>query len=188
MPVLAREPDLFPDDLLDRPQVGRQEHATWWALYTRSRHEKKLMRRIVPLGVPFYCPLVERRARLKNGRIRRSYLPLFSNYVFVYGDESHRRTAQETGCVSRWLAAPDPEALTQDLRRIRQLIETGEPVTPEAQLEPGMRVRVRSGVFAGFEGVVIRRRNETRLLVAVHFLQQGASVLLEDCQLERLTC
>jgi transcriptional antiterminator RfaH len=49
-----------------------------------------------------------------------------------------------------------------------------------------MRVRVRSGAFADFEGTIIRRAGETRLLVAVDFLQQGASVQLDDCQLERV--
>jgi hypothetical protein len=34
--------------------------------------------------------------------------------------------------------------------------------------------------------MVIRRANETRLLVAVNFLQRGASVLVDDCQLEQL--
>jgi hypothetical protein len=49
-----------------------------------------------------------------------------------------------------------------------------------------MHVVVRSGMFKGVEGVVIRREGKTRLLVAVNFLEQGASVLLEDCQFERL--
>jgi transcription antitermination factor NusG len=184
MPTLPRELDLFPDDLLDRPKFAHNGDGTWWALYCRSRQEKKLMRRLGPLGVPFYGPLVPRRYRLPSGRIRTSYIPLFPNYVFVYGDASHRRTAQETGCVSRWLDVSDPVKLTDDLRRVRHLIRVGEPVTPEAKLGKGMRVRVRSGPFAGFEGFVIRREKETRLLVAVRFLQRGASVLLEDCQLE----
>ena len=65
-------------------------------------------------------------------------------------------------------------------------IACGEPLTPEARLDAGRPVRVRSGAFLGMEGVVIRRANETRLLVAVNFLQRGASVLLDDCQVEPL--
>ena len=33
MPILAREPDLYPDDLFDRPELGLEQAATWWALY-----------------------------------------------------------------------------------------------------------------------------------------------------------
>ncbi|NQT12752.1 MAG: antitermination protein NusG, partial [Planctomycetes bacterium] len=54
------------------------------------------------------------------------------------------------------------------------------------RLKPGMRVRVRSGSLENLEGVVIRREGRERLLVAVAFLQQGASVSIEDVQLERI--
>jgi len=73
-----------------------------------------------------------------------------------------------------------------DLDQIQRLIETGEPLSPESLLVPGDVVRVKNGSFAGFEGTVVHRQNETRLLVAVNFMQQGASVLLQDCQLEYL--
>ena len=78
----------------------------------------------------------------------------------------------------------DSRQLAKDLRLIRRLIEIGRPLTPEARLVQGDRVRVKTGVFAGFDGVVIRRDKETRLLVAVNFTRQGASVVLDDCQLE----
>jgi transcriptional antiterminator RfaH len=186
MPTLKYEPDLYPDDLLEREDLGQQSDVIWWLLYCMSRQEKKLMRRLCSLRVSFYSPLIAKRSRLGSGRTRTAYLPLFSNYVFLYGTDSQRRTAQETGCVSRWIAVPDSADLTRDLRRVRQLIETGAPITPEARLEPGMRVVVRSGTLRGMEGVVIRREGKRRLLVAVNFLEQGASVSLEDHQFERL--
>ena len=40
--------------------------------------------------------------------------------------------------------------------------------------------------MAGLEGVVVKRRGKDWLLVAVQFLQQGASVMLEDFQVEPL--
>jgi len=43
---------------------------------------------------------------------------------------------------------------------------------------------VKAGPFAGLEGTVVVRRGETRLLVAVNFLQQGASVEIDDFVLE----
>jgi transcriptional antiterminator RfaH len=76
--------------------------------------------------------------------------------------------------------------LTRDLRRVHQLIEAGAPLTPEARLEAGARVRVRSGPLAGIEGVVIKRAGVARLQIAVNFLQQGASLQLEDHEVERL--
>ena len=36
----------------------------------------------------------------------------------------------------------------------------------------------------GLEGTILSRRGDCRLLVAVNFLQQGASVAIDDCMLE----
>jgi transcriptional antiterminator RfaH len=186
MPILAPEPDLFPTDLLDRPEVGQEAERTWWAMYCRPQHEKQLMRRLRPLGIPYYAPLVPKRCRSQAARVRVAYVPLFTGYVFMYGDNSHRYAALTTSCVSRSLVVPDALRLVEDLRSIHRLIASGAPLTVEARLQPGTRVRIRSGSFMGLEGVIIRRDRRMRLLVAVNFLQQGASVLLDECQLESL--
>ncbi|MGC3968222.1 MAG: hypothetical protein QM775_12880 [Pirellulales bacterium] len=106
--------------------------------------------------------------------------------MFVYGDDETRRTALTTNCVSRCLEVADGVALTHDLRNLRGLIAGGAAVTLEAKIEAGTRVRIRSGPFRDLEGIVIQRRGTTRLLVAVRFLQQGASVELGDYEVERI--
>jgi len=188
MPTLAAEIDIFPSDLLDREEWTHDaEDRCWWALYTRSRREKELMRRLRALEIPFYGPTIERRGRSPQGRVRTSFIPLFSNYVFLYGNASERYKALTTNCVSRDLSVIDGAQLAFDLRQLHQMIESGAPVVPESRLEAGVAVRVRSGPLAGHEGIVLRRRGETRLLVAVRFLQQGASVQIDECDLERLS-
>lgn len=186
MPILSLETSLFPEGLLDRPELGSQPDERWWALYSLPRHEKQLMRKLHALEASFYAPLVPKRSRSPQGRVRVSHVPLFSGYVFLYGDATRRHTALTTNCVSRCLEVSDGVELTNDLRRIRRMIEVGQPLTPEARIEPGRLVRIRSGALMGMEGIVIRRANETRLMVAVNFLQRGASVLLDDCQVEAL--
>ncbi|HEX4132694.1 MAG TPA: transcription termination/antitermination NusG family protein [Pirellulales bacterium] len=185
MPILAHETELHPRDLFDRAEA-RPSLDRWWVLYTLSRHEKQLMRRLLLDGIAFYCPLVPKRNRSPSGRVRTSQLPLFTNYVFMLGGEDERRAALETRCVSRTLLAPDQPQLTADLRQIHRLIGIGVPLTPEGRLQAGTPVRVKTGAFRGFEGVIERRQGRAHLLVAVNFLQQGASVLLDDCQVERL--
>ena len=187
MPILERETDLYPDHLLDRAEDLRSDNARWWAIYTLSRMEKQLMRRLARMEVPFYGPMIDQRKRSPSGRIRTSYIPLFSNYVFVLGDETCRYKALTTNCVSRVLDVADADGLLHDLRAIRRLVDTGALVTPEARLETGMVVRVRTGVFAGHEGTILRRHGGTRLMIALDFLQQGASVELEDCEVERIS-
>jgi transcriptional antiterminator RfaH len=195
MPILPHESDIFPAALLDQPAALGDVAAVrdgldlatpgpWWAMYTMSRREKELMRRLRAAEVAHYAPLVAKRTRSPAGRTRESFVPLFAGYVFVCGSEEARQTALKSNCVSRCLEVPDPARLVRDLRQIRQLIQLNAPLTIEARLEPGRRVRVRSGSMAGLEGTVVQRRGKDWLVVAVEFLGQGASVLLEDFQVE----
>ena len=191
MPILAREPDIFPEHLLDPADDATMANsvansATWWALYTLPRREKELMRRLRAWELPFYSPVIERRKQSPQGRVRKSYVPLFGSYVFLCGGEEQRYRALTTNCVSRCLVVPDSNRLVDDLRQIRRLIQADVPLTPESRIQPGTRVRVRSGSLMGVEGVVVRRQNKERLVVAVRFLQQGASLLLEDFQVEAI--
>ncbi|RMF40123.1 MAG: antitermination protein NusG [Planctomycetota bacterium] len=183
MPLLKREPDLFPEDLLDNPA---SEEKPWWALYTLSRQEKKLARLLYEQQIPFYAPVIERRYRSRGGRLRTSYEPLFPNYVFVCGDNEVRYNAVCTGCVSRHVPILQTQELVQDLRQIRDLIAMDAPLSPERRLEPGQRVRIRTGAFAGYEGIIVRREKEIRLLVYVRFMEQGVSVAIDDCQADAI--
>lgn len=158
----------------------------WWLIYTKSRQEKQLMRHLRVLDLAHYAPQIAHRRRSPAGRIRVTYAPLFNNYVFVCGDDNIRYQAVCTGCVQKATAITDVAAFVHDLRQVRDLINIGVPLTVESRLEAGQKVRVRSGSFAGYEGTILRREQETRLLVSVHFMEQGVSVKLEDCQLEKI--
>ena len=191
MPILPKQQDIYPDDLLDvvdgaaglQPPVAG---GRWVAFYTLSRREKDLMRKLQAAGVPFYGPMVRRRLHSPGGRVRASYVPLFPGYVFSLVDDEQRRAALATNTVARWIPIVDERMLVEDLRAIKRLIDTAKPLTPEARIEPGQLVRVRTGALRGLEGTVVKRRGAERLVVAVRFLNQGASIELEDVDLERL--
>jgi transcription antitermination factor NusG len=192
MPILPKQRDIFPAELLDAGEsdlLGKAAAAAdahWVAFYTLARREKDLMRKLEAAAIPFYAPLVRRRLHTAGGRVRHSFVPLFAGYVFAPVDDEQRRDALATNTVARWLSIPDERMLVTDLRAIKRLIDSEHPLTPEARIEPGQMVRVKSGPLRGVEGVVLKRRGEQRLMVAVRFLNQGASIELEDVDLERL--
>ncbi len=185
MPILPPEPDRHPLDLFqdDGDELARAQ-PQWWLMYTKSRQEKQLMRHLRRLQITHYAPQVENRRRSPSGRIRTTYLPLFPNYVFVGGTEADRYESICTGCIQKATEITDIDMFLGDLGQIRDLIEMGVPLTVESRLQAGEHVRVKSGAFKGYEGVVVRREHETRLLVSVRFMEQGVSVRLDDCQLE----
>ncbi len=182
MTALINASVLHPETLLEgAPQEGNDR--TWWVLYTRSRQEKALARDLFGRDIAFYLPLVKRTTVYRRNRVS-SYLPVFSNYLFMYGSEDDRVWGLTTNRVSRVLDVNEPERLRSDLGRLYRLIASGEPLTVESRLVPGQRIRIRRGPLEGLEGTILRRRGETRLLVSVDFLQQGASVVIEDYMTE----
>jgi len=184
MPILKEEPSLYPETLLDETPLDVADRH-WFALYTKARQEKSLARELLKHRIPFYLPLVKK-ANVSRGRKRISQMPLFGGYVFLFGADEERVRCLATNRISRVLAVERPEQLVFDLRQFRRLIAANAPLTIEARLAPGRRVRVRQGAFAGLEGTVLKRRGETRLLVAINFLQKGASVEIDDFLLEPL--
>jgi len=186
MPILGKEPDVFPEDLFDQEDLGEEADLQWWVIHTLPRQEKTLARKLRIRGVPHYLPQAERKTKSPSGRHRVSFVPLFAGYVFLYASEQERLRSLDSGCIAKSLPVVDGKRLTQDLRQIQRLLASKVPYTLEPQLQPGMSVRVKSGPFQGFEGEVLKRHSGDRLLVIVNYLQQGISVALDDCQLEKL--
>ncbi len=185
MPILRTETDLFPDDLLEDEGSLGATAGLWRVAYTKPRHEKSVARDLEARGVPFYLPLQKKMTYFRGRRIT-SLLPVFPSYVFLYASDDDRELAYKTNRVVSVTDVYDGERLRQELRQIRWLIESDVPITIESQIQPGQRVRVRRGPFTGLEGTVLVRRNETRLLVSIDFLQRGASFAIEDYMLEPL--
>ncbi len=186
MPILVQEPDLFPSDLLDLPETGCETDRQWWVVHTRSRQEKLLARELSGQGVAHYVPQYENRTQSPSGRRRVSYVPLFPGYAFVYGNDEDRFRTLDCRATSKLLPVGDGERLTYELRQIRQLILSGQSLTPEEYLQPGTKVRIKSGPLRMIEGQIVQRRSGDRLLVAVDYLQKGVSVELGSAEIELL--
>lgn len=180
---------IYPEHLLDGGVIGDREEVEssrrWRVLYTKSRHEKAVARQLAAREIPFYLPLITR-TTVSRGRKLRSLVPLFSNYLFMFGDDEERLEAWTTNCLSRILDVDFPGELRRDLLNLSLAIVSKVPLTKEERLGPGERVRVKSGQLQGLEGTIVERQGNRRLVVAVNFLQQGASMVLDDFQVEPL--
>ncbi|WP_425617571.1 transcription termination/antitermination protein NusG [Anatilimnocola sp. NA78] len=182
MPILAKEPSVYPGNLFTEIAPADADRQ-WWAVYTKPRQEKSLARDLVQKDIPFFLPLISR-FTLVNGRKKQSYLPLFGSYLFLFGTEEERGSAFATDRIVQTLDVDARQEMTADLLNIHRLIEEGAPLAVESRLAPGQRVRVKNGALMGVEGEIVSRRGEDRLVIAVRFLQQGVSVVIQDYQVE----
>jgi transcription antitermination factor NusG len=182
MPILQAEPQCFPEDLLAKEFVPSDD-CRWWLLHTKARQEKSIARELLAHSIAFFAPQTEKTS-LVRGRKRRSYVPVFSSYVFLFGDEHQRYRSLTTNRVAQVIAVDDQARLHKDLAQVWRMIDSKVPLTIEGRLVAGDQVRIRSGSLAGVEGVVTARRKKCRLLVAVRLLQQGVSIEIDDFLLE----
>jgi len=181
MPILRAEPEVYPDGLLAAPPPPGGDDR-WWVMHTKPRQEKSLARWLLAMGSSFYLPAVDRRCRVR-GRVLTSRIPLFPGYLFLLGDSAVRVAAMTSNRVVRTLEVGDQSGFWQDLAQVSRLLASGLPVLPEARLAPGMEVEVTAGPLAGMRGRILRTATGNRFVVTVDFIQQGASVLIDDCAL-----
>lgn len=186
MTILAAEADFYPEDLWREraPGTPRRPDSLWWCLHTKPRQEKAVARDLRAAGVSFYLPQILNEHHTPRGRAVKSLLPMFTGYIFLYGDDKDRMKAIQGNRLAGVLQVFDQEGLEKDLVRIQKLLSSGLPLVAEPRTLPGTFVRIKEGPLAGLEGKVSRRGNGDHFVAMVRFLSQGASVQLQDWQVE----
>ena len=173
-----------------RLQTGtaiKEQNRRWLAVYTRGRHESVVAEQFQQKGLEALLPKYRRLSRWSD-RIRRIETPLFPSYVFVrVGDGERSRVLQTAGVVSVVCCAGTPVALSEsEIERLRRCMADPSAVEPHPYLRVGQRVRVKHGPFHGWEGVLLRKKNSTRLVITVEQIMKSVSIDLHGADVEPL--
>ena len=165
------------------------EQPQWFAVRTRSRHEKVVARQLDGLGVENFLPLVTHLHRWANGP-RQVELPLFPGYTFVrlvYTPDRRVRVLQTHGVVdfvgTHGRGSPIPDKQIQD---VKTLLNNKVPFKNMLSLQVGQKVRIRGGSIDGVEGVLVARRGQRRLVIFIEPIQRSLSIDLEGYDVEAL--
>jgi transcriptional antiterminator RfaH len=185
MPLLPREPCLFPNNLFDASATAPEADDRWWVLHTRPRAEKALARQFHARHLAYFLPLYHKQWR-SNGRTQSSHLPLFPGYIFLRGNDEARVQALTTNLVANVLPVVDQDCFCADLTRVNHLMNSGNTLTPESRLEPGTRVEIVAGPLTGLEGKILHRGKKLHFFIEVQLLQQGVSVEIETWMFQPL--
>jgi transcription antitermination factor NusG len=160
----------------------------WYAVYTRHQHEKSAARLLAGKGYDVLLPLYQSLRQWKD-RSQTVFLPLFPNYLFVEADLERKVEVLRTAGVC-WLVcsggtpARIPPEQIENLQRLRG---GSVDLQPHSFLKCGDRVRVRTGPLAGLEGMLVREKNQHRVVVSMELLQKSASVEVDLSILEPVT-
>ena len=167
--------------------VESVEQPNWYAIQTRSRHEKVVRDQLAAKSITHLLPLWRKRSIWKD-RVKFVEVPLLSGYLFGYFAQQDRIAVLETVGVARLVgingkAVPIPD---EQIAAVRTMMEHRLPCSPHPYLVEGMRVRIKYGLLAGAEGILIARRQKHRLVISLDIIQQAVAVDVDSAEVEPL--
>ena len=159
----------------------------WFAVQTRSRHEKKVNSELREKGIHSFLPLHQERRRWSD-RYHWVEMPMFSQYLFVrvpVTGDSRIRVLQTVGVVQFVGASvkgtPIPD---EQIEGLLAIVSHRIPTSPCEFLRLGQRVRIRGGVLDGIEGILSAIRNEKSLVVSVDLIQKSVAIRINGFEVE----
>jgi transcription antitermination factor NusG len=172
----------LPEIALEMPPV-EAERFPWYAIRTRSNHEKLAASVLQGKGYEPYLPAYRRR-RKAEVMVETEHL-LFPGYVFCRFDFTKRLPIlMTTGVISVLGFGKEPAPIPdEEMEAVEAVLRSGYPAEPCAYLREGQRVRVTGGSLDGVEGIVVKKKNRFRMVVSVTMLQRSISVEIDGDQL-----
>lgn len=141
----------------------------WYAVYVKSRSEKKVAAELIALGIDHYLPLQK---VLKQWSDRKKWVeePLFRSYIFVKINQTdYYIVLNVTGAVKyisfegKAVAVPE-----QQIEAIRYFLDEKDPeVMEDLHWEKGQKVEVISGSLTGLKGELIEVKGKNKVSVEI---------------------
>jgi len=158
----------------------------WYAIYTKSRNEKRVAELLIQQEIEFYLPLIKK-IRIWSDRKKTVELPLFASYIFVNIDETEYFKCLNIPGVVKFVSFERKRVAVPfyQIEAIRNYIETGEELIPnESEYQVGKRVRVNRGEMKGLEGQLTEILGKQRVKVEIESIQQSLFLLIPLGSLE----
>ncbi len=151
--------------------------AKWFAAYTTPRHEKVVARHLQMRHIESFLPLYTSIRRWKNGCRVAVAKPLFPSYIFVHITRGESvKVLQVPGVVSIVSTGREPSALpSSEIESLRSALPLRH-FEPHPYLVAGEKVRITSGLLAGMTGVLVRRKNNLRVVLTLDLIRQSVAV------------
>jgi len=172
------------------PRLAGNEGTTtmsWYAVQTRSRHEKMVARQLESQGFTTFLPLTTQ-LRQWSDRRKMVEIPLFPGYTFlrmVYQPQQRLRVLSTEGIVSfvgvQGQGMPIPD---RQIEHIQNLLTSQVAFESHPFLKVGQRVRIRSGSLSGTVGILVGQESDRMLVMSVELIQRSVSIRLQGYEVE----
>jgi transcription antitermination factor NusG len=158
---------------------------SWYALHTRSRHEKRVAERLSSQALETFLPVHRSRNTWKNGVHADVDLPLFPCYLFARASIHERvRLLQHPGVLGFAASSSRPTVIPDEEISVLRIATESLRAEPHPYLNSGDAVRIVAGPLAGMEGILTRRKREYRVVLSIDAIMRSIVVEVSEFDIE----
>lgn len=160
----------------------------WFALYTKSRSEKKVNQELTYKGIDCYLPL-EKKLKLWSDRKKWVEEPLIRSYVFVHIEERELQLALNTPGVVNVIRFGGKPAKIQNehIEILKSLLSGNNEYEVSAEnFEPGEEVEISHGSMKGFFGELVHHLNKYKVLIRISSINQNLLIRINPSYLKKV--
>ena len=169
------------------PKIQSPQKA-WYLVYTKPRQESVAEDNLVRQAYVVYLPRV-RHMRKRQGRQVAVIEPLFPRYLFIHLDTQNDnwspiRSTFGVASLVRFGSEPAkvPDEFVSHLQA--QAGQDGLHEWAEPKMKEGDRVRVSEGPLKGYEGILLTKSGQARVMLLLEMLGKEVRTHLSSSQIE----
>ncbi len=158
----------------------------WYAVYTKSRAEKKVADELSKAGIHNYLPL-KRELRQWSDRKKWVEVPAISSYVFIHIDETTRKTVFDiNGIVAFVSDKGQPVTIPEcQINAMKQTIDNKIAFNIEScTITKGKEVTITAGPLQGVKGIVVNIKNNKKLYLNLDTIGFSMVINMDDVIVE----
>lgn len=158
--------------------IIKKNKKKWYAVYTKSRWEKKVYERLQQNDIVCYLPFIK---TLKQWSDRKKWIeePLFKSYIFVkIFEKEYIDVLSVIGVVSfvkiagAFVSIPE-----QQIIAVKEFLLSGEKLPNENEiLTPGDKIEIKKGLLIGLIGILVKVKGKHKVIIEIEAVGQSISV------------
>jgi transcription antitermination factor NusG len=170
--------------------TNKKEIKEWFAIYVKSRSEKKVSKQLDDIGVESFLPLITR-IKQWSDRKKKVEEPLFRSYIFVHISLCDYYTILNIPNVVKFVSfekkpVPVPENQIIAIKKYICDTDLHEIECDNIDLKEGELVRIKTGQMKDLIGRFIEIKGKHRVVINIEAVGQSLPINISRSNIEKI--
>lgn len=160
---------------------NEEDELKWYVLYTKSRSEKKVNKRLTDLGIMTYLPL-KKTLRQWSDRKKVVDMPVINSYIFVKTKRDNLYNLIKIDGVTRYISFSGRpiEVRQKEIDILKKFLEEGTDIDViDGVPQVGKEVKFTSGIFKDYDGKILKINRKNQLQIEIESINKTLVVTVD---------